>query len=1225
MTLSDISIKNPVFAVMLSAAMIVFGYMGYLGLGISQFPEIDFPVVNVTTYREAADPETMDFDVTDIIEDAISGVEGIDYVQSQSLEGVSVVTVFFHLSRNIDVAMQDVQNAVGSAANRLPNDIDPPIISKVNFNKFPVIWLSIHGHRPLREIADFVDTQLKQQVETIPGCGGVMYGGLRRRNMRLWLDGKKLQAFNLDDLDVMRALRAEHVEKPAGYLQSNRREINLRVMGEARTAEEFEQVPIVNRGGQVIKVGDVATVEDGLEDRRSFARFNREPNVGIGVMRATGANVVEVCGEVKRRLPALRKLLPPDMEIGISTDYSLFIIDDIEEVKQSLLFGICLTAVVTFLFLGSLGSTLNVCISIPTSLVGTFMAIKWFGFTVNFMTLLALSLSVGVVVDDAMVVLENIYRRREHGEGRKDAAIRGAREISFAAIAATLSIAAIFIPVAFMKGSIGLFFYQFGITVTVAVLLSLVISLTITPMLCSFFLVVRKKGRPCPPAVRGVVGAIWTGLARLHWLFDRWILEPILLWPMDWLMTGLSRGYAWGLRHALRHQWWVVPSSLALAASSLIFAFGLDVPLPAWVSNWTGITRVAVKPIGRELVPSEDQNRFIVNVICPVGSSIDYVDMMLKRGEDALIGLKDPVTGQEVAAGMFAAVSIRPGSLISEGILFVRLIPANERSWTQTDCMNQLRAAFVGSSFETLTALEGSDGERDLVLEGKNGEHRRRLADDVHVVLDGKIARLDDIKPGMKVSVSPAGGDDSPVTLIDARYQRSDGVPGVRVVVLDLSTQGFTATRGYPVDFAVQGPRWENVTELSERIRERLSDSGVVTDVNSDYRPGMPEVRIVPDKNKAAELGVPIQRLANVLNVAFGGVRNGRFTDQDKRYDVRLRYLEQQRDAAEKIPDVYIKTDTGKLVPLRDVTKQSTVTTLPVINRYNHLRKVEITANMAPGVAQGEAIARSFELAEQVREEMGLDPRYRIVQLGNAVAMQQTIDSLWWALALGFVVAYMILGVQFNSFVHPFTVLMAVPFGVTGALATLWLFNDTLNLMSMIGMVLLAGLVKKNSIILVDYTNQLRAQGLELKEAVLTACPIRLRPILMTSLATMSSAVPLALGYGPGAETRAPLARSIIGGIMLSTLVTLIIVPILYVLFDRFGHMMMSLTRRDRARSGDEAIQTDGHVFHRRHALEPATIASGAPNSREPEIVLDVRLDVAKAPPVELTTSKTQP
>jgi multidrug efflux pump subunit AcrB len=435
-------------------------------------------------------------------------------------------------------------------------------------------------------------------------------------------------------------------------------------------------------------------------------------------------------------------------------------------------------------------------------------------------------------------------------------------------------------------------------------------------------------------------------------------------------------------------------------------------------------------------------------------------------------------------------VSIRPGSLISEGILFVRLIPP---------------VAEDGTVHRTL--------------------HQSAVMAEV------RKAYLD--------------------------------VPGVKVIALDLSTQGFTATRGYPVDFAVQGPDWETVTRLSERIAARMADSGVVTDVNSDYRPGMPEVQIAPDRAKCAALGVSVRRLAFVLGIGVGGFRNGRFTDGERRYDIRLRYLEGQRESPDQTDDLYVKNEAGALVPLRDVTTKQILSTLPIINRYNHLRKVELTANMAPGVSQGEAIVRSREMAEAVRDEMGLPPSYRIVQLGNAQAMQETIDSLWYCLALGFVIAAMILGVQFNSFVHPFTVLLAVPFGVTGALATLWAMGDTLNMMSMIGMILLAGLVKKNSIILVDFANHLRRDGITAEAAVVHAGPVRLRPIVMTTLATVVGAVPLALGLGPGAETRAPLARSIIGGSLLSTAVTLVIVPVFYVLFDHLGARLLAMTRRD--------------------------------------------------------------
>jgi multidrug efflux pump subunit AcrB len=543
-------------------------------------------------------------------------------------------------------------------------------------------------------------------------------------------------------------------------------------------------------------------------------------------------------------------------------------------------------------------------------------------------------------------------------------------------------------------------------------------------------------------------------------------------------------------------------AGVALGLLALVFAFGAMVPLPGPLARWAGKPALTIKPVGRELVPSEDQNRFVVNVICPVGSSIDYVDEMLHRGEEVLAGLKDPKTGREIVAGFFASVSIRPGSLISEGVMFVRLVPPLDEDGTEQRTLHQ----------------------SEVMAEVRKGY---------------------------------------------------TNVPGVKVITLDLSTQGFTATRGYPVNFAVQGPDWETVTVLSERIAARMTDSGVVADVNSDYRPGMPEVHITPDRAKCAALGVSVKRLAFVLGIGVGGFRNGRFTDGERRYDIRLRYLEGQRESPDQTDDLYVMNDAGALVPLRDVTTKRIVSTLPIINRYNHLRKVELTANVGPGVSQGEAISRCAELAEAVRDEMGLPASYRIVQLGNAQAMQETLDSLWACLALGFVMAAMILGVQFNSFVHPFTVLLAVPFGVTGALATLWVMGDTLNMMSMIGMILLAGLVKKNSIILVDFANQLRRDGLTAEAAVLHAGPVRLRPIVMTTLATVVGAVPLALGLGAGAETRAPLARSIIGGSLLSTAVTLIIVPVFYVLFDHFGAWLLAVARRDEPPPAEDQKRRD--------------------------------------------------
>jgi HAE1 family hydrophobic/amphiphilic exporter-1 len=1128
MTLSDLSIKNPVFAVMLSAAMIVFGYLGYRDMGVSQFPEIDFPVVSIVITREAASPDIMDGDVTDVVEDAVAGVEGVNYIMSQSLEGVSIVNVYFQLSRNIDVAMQDIQNAVSGARRLLPLDIDPPIISKVNPNLLPVMWLTLSGPVPLHKISDFAEKQFKQQIAAIPEVGGVQFGGLQARNIRIWIDRDKLASYNLAANDILDAIQKQHAELPAGYIQSDRVEFNLRTMGEAYSIEEFNKLLVAQRNGQHIYLGDVAVVEDGLEDRRSLARFNRMPAVAVGVRKSIGGNLVAVCENVKKELPRLQRLLPEGVELNVPVDYSLFVRENINELNFTLFLGIVLTAGVCFLFLGSLGTTVNICLSIPTSLIGTFFFIKLMGFTINLMTLLGLSLSVGVVVDDAILVLENIYRHREHGEGRRQAALLGAREISFAAIAATLSIMAIFLPVAFMTGTIGKFFFQFGVTVGVAVFLSLICALTLTPMLCAFFLNLhdKKPRRPLPfglslgavagiavvlagTAVRlvslkvqaladwvwpiwdlasfglGQIGVdhlvparalahggewavIWIGetvaelvlvalLVRygnvLYWALDRFILEPLLIRPTEWTLNRMTTGYAWLLRWSLRC--W--PAVLALGVGLIGVAFAM----------------IYYDVLGRELVPSEDQSRFVVHVICPVGSSIDHVDELLQECEANLVHRDD-------VKSVLTTVATEPGQLMNEADIFVQLLPLDARQLRQQEIIHEVRA---------------------------------------------DLARIEDI----------------------------------RVVVRDQSTEGFTAQRGDPVDFAVQGD-WDKLKRYAAVIRQRMhearlkgvADDGdrdpfIFKDIDSDFREGMAEVQITPNREKMAMLRVPVGRLADTTQLLVGGLRVGKFTDRGRRYDVRMRLKLPQRASPDHLGPLSVRAGDNNLVSLWDVTDHQIVSTLPVINRYNHQRKIEITANPGREVSQGEAIARSQEIVNEVLPKN----EFTVVELGNAQAMHETIRSLVFALVMGVIIAYMILGVQFNSFVHPLTVLMAMPFAVTGALFTLWLTGDTLNMMSMIGLILLMGLVKKNSIILVDYANKLRQDGMSVRDAVLTACPIRLRPILMTSVATVAGAIPAAIGLGPGAETRSPMARGIIGGIVLSTLVTLILVPVFYVLIER--------------------------------------------------------------------------
>lgn len=1109
MRLADLSIKNPVFAVMIGAAMMVFGWMGYREMGISQFPEIDFPVVSIVIAREAASPEIMDGDVTDVVEDAVASVEGVDYTMSESLEGRSITTVYFQLGRNIDVAMQDVQNAVSAARRKLPTDIDPPVISKINPANLPVVWLTLAGAYPVGRLGDLAEKEIKPLISSLPGVGGVQFAGLQERNVRVHVDRDRLRQFNLSAEDVRLAIQRQHAELPAGYIKSQQVEFNLRVMGEAVNLPELGRLIVSQKAGQTVRLEDVAVVADSTVDKRGLARYNRLPAVAIGVRKAIGGNLVAVCDAVRAEMPKLARLLPPGIDLAMPVDSSRFVRENIEELKLTLILGVLLTAIVCYLFLGSLETTINICLSIPTSLLGTFFflnyAVRWIGmepFTLNLMTLLGLSLSVGVVVDDAILVLENIHRHREMGKDARKSARDGSREIGFAALAATLSILAIFLPVAFLSGTIGRFFFQFGVTVGVAVMLSLVSALTITPMLCSiardhgkpggwrvplamsFFLsavmVVARIGfshvdwlkpwtwplvtlaefmgfAPIPPhlAWPGETGgdaiscfALLAGGPPAYALLDSWLLRPFILNPISRLIDGIAGIYGSVLAYSLA-MW---PLVLGISAGLIIFTGAF------FAFGW----------LGRELIPSEDQSRLVVRIIGPVDANIDQISDLLRSCEDRLTNLEE-------VEGILTTVGTDSGLLMNEADLFVQLVPRARRARSQREMIEWIRQLF------------------------------------------------------------------------------SD-VRDIHVIVRDQSTEGFTAQEGFPVDFSIQGD-WELVPALSRQLIElmelELDPSGrpVFQDIDSSHRPGKPELRLYPDRDKLALLGIPVSRLADSMNLLVGGERVGKFTDRGRRYDIRVKLREQQTATPEELMDLHLRLGDNRLVPVKDLVDQDKVRIVPatpVITRYNHQRNIEITANPGPGIAQGDALDRARRIAKEI-----LPPQVSLVELGNAQAMRETIDSLVFALLLGIVVAYMILGVQFNSFIHPLTVLLAMPFALTGAVVALWWTGDTLNMMSLIGLVLLMGLVKKNSIILVDYANALAKSGQPPAKAVLEASPVRLRPILMTSIATVAGAVPAAFGYGPGAETRAPMARAIIGGIVVSTLVTLILVPVFYVVVER--------------------------------------------------------------------------
>ena len=1037
MTLADISIRNHVFAWILMFSLIGFGVICYTGfgsvfrgLGISQNPDVDFPIVTVSVSWEGASPEIMETDVVDVLEDADSTVEGIQQISSTARQGQASVTIEFDLGRNIDAALQDVQTKVSEAARHLPREIDPPTISKTNPEDQPILHLALSGERSPTFLADYVRNVIRPQLQTIEDVGEIHVMGFRDRAVRVWYDAPRLEAQGLTVIDVNRAIEREHQEVPAGRIEAAEREMNVRAEGEAIDVTSFRDLVVAYRNDAPVRLKDVAVVEDGLEDRRRIGRSMGEPLVGFGITKLRGANAVQVGRDVKAKVERMRAQLPEGLSLSINWDTTAFIERSIREILFTLLLAALLTGFVCWVFLGSWSSTVNILLAIPTSILGTFIVIYFLGFTLNTYTVLGLTLVVGIVVDDAIMVLENIYRHREMHEPKVRAASVGAREITFAAAATTLAIVAIFLPVAFMKGIIGKFFFQFGVTISVAVLLSLLEALTLAPMRCSRFLEVEKRGR----------------LGR----------------AMDRLFQRLSLTYRRALEPTLRHRAWV------LAGATVFFALSLFI----------------MRLLPREFIPPQDMSRFTIRFQTPVGSSLDATDRYFRQIESFLMA-RPEVT---LFAGFIGGYG---GSDVNTGNAFVNM-------------------------------KDPGDRPRDPDL-------GRRLTQQ---------------------------------EFMEVVRQRLNSIPGGRVVLQDISLRGFSTSRGggFPIEFNVRGPDWSTLARSAREITERMRESELVTDLDSDYQVGMPEVRVLPDRNKSADLGVSMATIGETVNAAIGGMRVGRFKDQGRRFDIRVRLLATQRERPEDISRLLVRTSNGGLVRLGELIRLEQEPTLQTITRRDRERAITIFANVAPGASQEEAVDRSLAIARAV-----LPDGYRAVLSGSTRAYRESFQSLWFAFGLGLIIAYMVLASQFNAFSHPFTVLLALPFSVSGALFALWVAGQSFNIYSMLGLILLVGIAKKNSIMLVDFTNQIRNRGVERHQALLQACPIRLRPILMTSVATIAGALPPALAIGPGAEVVRPMALALVGGMAVSTLLTLFVVPAGYSILDDV--LEWRKARRSRQRS----------------------------------------------------------
>lgn len=1018
MTLSDLSIRRPVFAWMLMFGLIVFGAISFTRMGVSEMPDVEFPIIALTARYEGAAPEVIEADVVDPLEDVLISIQGVKNVTSKSRVGVAEITIEFDLNRDIDGAFQDVQAKISQIQEMLPAGMEPISIMKIAISEFPIMWISVTStNMKLNDLMVFVKNDIRDQITTVPGVGNLWMPGYLEPNLRVWVDNDAMKRYALSVSDVVSTIRNEHSEPPSGRAEYDKKEFSLRTMGEEKTVDGFSRILVNSRGGQPnynpIPIGHVAKVEEGTVDVLQFARTNGKPAVGLGVVKQRGANAVQVAQAVKAKIASLQKVMPEGTQIVVNFDGTKFVEESVAELILTLVLAALLTALVCWMFIGSWASTLNVLLAIPTSVLGSFIILNFAGFTLNIFTLLGLSLAIGIVVDDAIMVLENIIRHREMGKPRKQAAIVGAREITFAAMAASVALVAIFLPIAFMEGIIGRFLFQFGITLSAAVMISLLEALTLTPMRAAQF----------------------KGSIERHSRFGRFFEASY---------DKLRHFYARTLEGSLNRRWLVVIASVIFFVLSLVSASFLK----------------------GEFQPAQDQSMLMIQMTNPPGSAITLTDERAKLVEDYL-SKRSEVNSYFVAAGGFT------GGETNAAIVFIEMKEKGHR--------------------------------------GKDPATGKELSQQEFIAV--------------------------------VREFLNKTIPEAKPQVQDPSTQGFGGGggSGYPVEFTIQGPDWAKLGEYANKITEELKAKKVMTDVNSDLLQGAPEVHIIPNRKRASDRGVDVTSIGAVVNATLGGTIAGSYEKGGHRYDIRVKLAENDRSPMDRIRELSVRNNRGELVPLNEVVDVREATVASSISRKNRERAISIFGNVGEGLSQQESLSKAEEVAKSV---MGEGYNFRLS--GSAEEFMKSFVGLMVAMLLGFVVAYMVLASQFNSFVDPFTVFVAMPFSFSGAFLGLLLGGQTINLFSMIGLVLLLGIVKKNSILLVDFTNQARERGKPVREALLEACPNRLRPILMTSIATIAGALPAAVAFGPGAEARQPMAIAVIGGVLVSTVLTLYVVPSVY-------------------------------------------------------------------------------
>jgi HAE1 family hydrophobic/amphiphilic exporter-1 len=1009
MNLPALSINRHVLTTMLSAVLVLFGVIGYQRLGVDRFPYTEFPLVAVTTTLTGASPEVIDASITNVIETAVNSVPGIEHIESSSSPGTSSVVVTFNLDKDINIAFNEAQSKINQVLRQLPTDADPPVVAKVEFGAQPIMWLALEGDRTLQQLNTYAINNIKKSLETIDGVGEVLIGGKRERTVRVNLDPDRMAALNVTAGEVLAAIRNEHFMMAGGFLTSGEREHLVKLDLEYHRVRDLEALVVAYRDGAPLRLADIASVTDSLEDRRSAAKFNGRESVGLGIVKVSDANTVAIVDEVYRRIETeINPQLPPGLKLSVSSDDSLFVRELVTALQEHLVLGTLLTALVVWLFLKNVRSTLIIAVAIPVSLLGSVALIYFMGYTLNSMTLLALLLLIGIVVDDAIVVLENIYRHREGLDPDPySAAINGTREVVFAVLAATLSLVSIFVPVIFMGGIIGRFFESFAMVVAAGVLVSWFVSMTLTPMLCSRFLQVEEHHQ---------------GL--YYWL--------------ERSFRAMESFYAKLLALALSWRWTVVGITWLTVVGCVFF----------------------LKDIGKEFAPEQDESRFMVMVRAPLGSGIDYVLGKVDEVEAVLARHNDVVQSFFIGVGT-------SGRQMNEAWGFARMTPKEERAISQQDLLKTLGAEFAA-------------------------------------------------------------------------------IPGVRAFPIPIPNLG--GTRGEPLQFVIRGPNLVEVGRQARELQQRLLAEPGFGYVDLDLNLELPQFKLDIDRVRAADLGFSAKDVATAVNVMIGGVDAAKYNDDPgdgERYDLRLKGQEAAFRHRTDLSKIYLRSREGQMIRIDTVATLDEALGPASIPRYDLRYSAPFYGK--PQIPLATAIAKVREHADAI-----LTPGYNLKFKGQSEEFAKTASNMLFAFVLATGLLYMVLASQFNSFLQPFIIMTAQPLAMVGGIAALWLTGQTLNTYSMIGLVLLIGLVAKNSILLVDITNQRRQQGLEIDAALLTACPIRLRPVLMTSLTVILAMVPAALGVGAGSETNRPLAIAVIGGMISSTLLTLVVIPPVYSILEGF-------------------------------------------------------------------------